>query len=80
MRGDWAVAREGAIFMSNADYITIQNSTFTNLGGNGIFMSAHNRTNIVNNNSFVNMARLRWRRATVSNCSMPKVTAARLQM
>jgi autotransporter-associated beta strand protein len=55
MRGDWAVAREGTIYMSNADYITIQNSTFTNLGGNGIFMSAHNRTNLVNNNSFVNI-------------------------
>jgi hypothetical protein len=55
MRGDWAVAREGAIFMSNADYITVQNSTFTNVGGNGIFMSAHNRTNIVNNNNFVNV-------------------------
>ena len=55
MRGDWAVARAGTIFMSNADYITIQNSMFTNVGGNAIFMSAHNRTNIVNNNNFVNV-------------------------
>jgi hypothetical protein len=55
LRGDWAVARAGGIFMSNADFITIQNSTFTNLGGNGIFMSAHNRTNIVNNCDFVDI-------------------------
>ena len=55
MRGDWAVAREGTIYMSNADYITIQNSIFTNVGGNGVFMSAHNRTNLVNNNLFVNV-------------------------
>jgi hypothetical protein len=55
MRGDWAVARAGGIFMSNADFITIQNSTFTNLGGNGIFMSAHNRTNVVNNCDFVDI-------------------------
>jgi autotransporter-associated beta strand protein len=55
LRGDWGLAREGTIFMSNADFITIQNSTFTNIGGNGIFMSAHNRTNIVNNCDFENV-------------------------
>ena len=55
MRSDWAVAREGTIYMSNAESIAVLNSVFTNLGGNGIFMSAYNRSNLVNNNDFVNV-------------------------
>lgn len=55
MRGDWAVARAGAIFMSNAESLVVQGCLFTNLGGNGIFMSGYNRHHVVNDNDFVNL-------------------------
>jgi hypothetical protein len=50
---DWGIARAGAIFMQNAENILIENCTFDQVGGNGIFMSGYNRRNVVYNNDFI---------------------------
>jgi len=47
LRGDWGIARKGAIYMENSENISILNSTFTQLGGNGVMMSAYNKGNVV---------------------------------
>ncbi len=54
-QSDWAIVREGAIYMQDAEDITVQNCTFPYVGGNGVFMSAHNRNNIVQNCDFTNL-------------------------
>lgn len=43
LRGDWSIARLGALFFENTENCQIQDCTFTNLGGNGIFISDYNR-------------------------------------
>lgn len=52
LRGDWAVARAGAVFMQNAENVTVKNCFFDQLGGNGVFMSGYNRNHSVYNNEF----------------------------
>jgi len=52
-RGDWAIHRGGAIFMEGAENCIIEDCSFENLGGNGVFMSAYNRNNQVKNCLFV---------------------------
>ena len=51
-RGDWSVVRKGAVFMQNAENIVITNSSFVELGSNGIFMSGYNADNQVTNSYF----------------------------
>jgi hypothetical protein len=53
LRGDWCIVRSGAIFMQDAENITIKNCFFDQLGGNGIFMSAYNRNHSIYNNEFI---------------------------
>lgn len=53
-RGDWSVVRKGAIFLQNAKDITVSNSSFTDLGSNGIFMSGYNDGNKVLDSRFRN--------------------------
>jgi hypothetical protein len=53
LSSDWAIARAGVVFMLNAENITVQNCFFDQIGGNGVFMSAYNRNNLVYNNTFV---------------------------
>lgn len=52
MRGDWAVARAGAIFVKDAENITVKNSIFDQVGGNAIFISGYNRNHAITNNEF----------------------------
>jgi len=52
-RGDWAIHRGGAVFMKNAENCTVENCSFEYVGGNGVFMSAYNRNNVVKNSRFV---------------------------
>ncbi len=52
LKSDWAIARAGAIFMQNAENITIENCLFDQVGGNGIFMSGYNRNHVIYNNVF----------------------------
>ena len=49
---DWGIVRKGTVFMQNAENITIQNCTFDQIGGNGVFMSGYNRYNVVYNCDF----------------------------
>jgi len=43
LRSDWCVARAGTIFIENAEHVTVSNSIFDRVGGNGIFISASGR-------------------------------------
>lgn len=49
---DWGICRKGAVFMQNAENITIQNCLFDQVGGNGVFLSGYNRRNVVYNSVF----------------------------
>jgi len=50
--GDWAVARAGAVYVKNAVDVTIKDSTFDQLGGNGVFFDGHNSGHLVTGNVF----------------------------
>lgn len=52
-KSDWGIVRKGTVFMQNAEYITIKNSLFDQIGGNGVFCSGYNRKHVVYNNNFV---------------------------
>jgi hypothetical protein len=54
LRGDWCIVREGAVFLQDAENITIKHCIFDQVGGNGVFMNAHNKNNLVYNNQFTN--------------------------
>jgi len=51
-KGDWAIVRKGAVYMKNAVDVTMTNSFFDQLGGNGLFMNGYNDGNVVSNNKF----------------------------
>jgi beta-galactosidase len=53
LRGDWAIVRAGAIFIQDAENITIKDCKFDQVGGNGVFMSGYNRNHLVVNNEFI---------------------------
>lgn len=55
LRGDWGIVRAGAIFLENTENITIQNSKFTDIGGNAVTMSAYNRQNRVLHSDFLHI-------------------------
>jgi hypothetical protein len=52
LKGDWAIARAGAVFMSNAENIRGESCLFDQIGGNGVFMSGYNRNNAVVRSDF----------------------------
>ncbi len=52
LRGDWAIARAGAVFMTNAENIRIESCFFDQIGGNGVFVSGYNRSHSIVNNKF----------------------------
>ena len=41
-RGDWSVVRKGAAYVKNSRNVTFTESSFTDLGGNGIFLDGYN--------------------------------------
>ncbi len=43
MRGDWCVARIGAVLMQNCNHVRLLNCTFQNIGSHAIFIDGHNR-------------------------------------
>jgi len=43
LRGDWSIARQAALYLENTVDSQIIDCTFSDLGGNGIFISNHNR-------------------------------------
>jgi hypothetical protein len=52
-RSDWCAVRAGAIFIQDAESVTISDSIFDRIGGNGVFMSAYNRNHLITNNEFL---------------------------
>jgi hypothetical protein len=55
LRGDWAVARAATIFIMNAEHITVKNSLFDQIGGNGILINGYNRNHLITSNEFVSI-------------------------
>jgi hypothetical protein len=53
LRGDWAIARAGTLYIQNAENITVKNCTFDQVGGNGVFISGYNRDHVIDNNAFI---------------------------
>jgi hypothetical protein len=51
-KGDWAIVRKGAVYLKNAANVTVTNSSFDQLGGNGVFMDGFNDGNVVSNSRF----------------------------
>ncbi|MBM3240550.1 right-handed parallel beta-helix repeat-containing protein [Candidatus Poribacteria bacterium] len=43
LRGDWSIARAGAVFSENAEDCAIEDCFFDAMGGNGVFISKYNR-------------------------------------
>ncbi|MCL2488638.1 MAG: dockerin type I domain-containing protein, partial [Oscillospiraceae bacterium] len=43
LRGDWGIVRSGALYLENAEDITVKNCEFKGLGGNAVMMSAYNK-------------------------------------
>ncbi|MFI1093776.1 right-handed parallel beta-helix repeat-containing protein [Streptomyces sp. NPDC020917] len=50
--GDWAVARTGAVYLKNAQRVTVTGATFDQVGGNGVFMDGYNDHNTVSDSTF----------------------------
>ena len=50
--GDWALQKQGAIFLQNTTNCTIDSNLFTRLDGIGIFLSDYNRYTKITNNDF----------------------------
>lgn len=55
LRGDWCVVRAGAVYVENGKQIRVENSSFLDMGGNGIFFYGYNDSNVVNNNEFIDI-------------------------
>lgn len=41
--GDWSIYPSGAVYMDGAEHVVLDNCTFTQLGGNAVFMFGYNR-------------------------------------
>ncbi|QDT00963.1 PDZ domain-containing protein [Adhaeretor mobilis] len=52
-RSDWRLARAGALFIQDAENVTISDSCFDRVGGNAIFLSAYNRNHLIIDNEFI---------------------------
>ena len=50
LRSDWAIYRGGAILLDGTEHIQVNDSTFSQLGGNAIFVSNYNRSAKILNN------------------------------
>ncbi|WP_158844690.1 right-handed parallel beta-helix repeat-containing protein [Streptomyces sp. NRRL WC-3742] len=50
--GDWAIARAGAVHAKNAERITVSNSAFQEVGGNGVVIDGYNKGDVVTRNRF----------------------------
>merc|ERR1712070_1067767 len=50
--GDWALDRNGAVFIQGTEKLKIQNSVFERLDGNGVMISGYNRNATVKDSDF----------------------------
>ncbi|MFC9560973.1 OmpL47-type beta-barrel domain-containing protein [Agromyces sp. NPDC056965] len=53
-RGDWSVVRKGAATVKNSRNVTFTKSSFTDLGGNGIFLDGYNSDTAITASRFEN--------------------------
>lgn len=53
MRGDWAVVRQGAITLENAEDISLVSSNYLRIGGNCIFANGYNKNIYIERNKFL---------------------------
>jgi len=51
--GDWALDRNGAVFLQGTENLKIQNSVFERLDGNGVMISGYNRNATVQDSDFL---------------------------
>ena len=51
--GDWAIHRDGAIFVEGVDGFLLQNCLFDAPGGNGLFLSNYVRNAVIEGNEFI---------------------------
>lgn len=51
--GDWTISRNGMVFLDGAEFITLQNNTFDQPGGNALFLSQHAWHTVVDQNTFL---------------------------
>ena len=52
MPGDWALPRLGAVYVENAENVTLMRCNFTRLDGNAVMISGYNRHTHVTHNHF----------------------------
>jgi hypothetical protein len=50
--GDWALDRNGALFLQGTENLKVQNSVFERLDGNGVMISGYNRNATVQDSDF----------------------------
>lgn len=50
LRSDWMIAREGAIYLENAEDVIVSGSELSQLGGNAIIVSGYNRRITIKDN------------------------------
>lgn len=55
LRSDWTIYRGGAALLTGTEDISISNSHFLNLGGNGVFVNKYNRGTTIATNHFEEM-------------------------
>lgn len=55
LRGDWSVAKAGAVFLKNAEHVTIRDCSFENVGGNAIFLYGYNKGHRIENNEICHL-------------------------
>ncbi|MCP5117179.1 MAG: right-handed parallel beta-helix repeat-containing protein, partial [bacterium] len=52
LRGDWSIARLGAVRFQGTEDCSIRDSDFASLGGNAVFLSGYNRRALAEGNRF----------------------------
>ena len=50
--GDWAIHRDGAVFVEGVDGVTVEQCLFDSPGGNGLFLSNYVRNAVIEANEF----------------------------
>lgn len=56
LRGDWAIAFEGAVRFENTRSCCVSNCKFCEIGGNALFLYGYNAQTAVSGNTFTNIA------------------------
>ncbi len=55
LRSDWTIYRGGAILLNGTENINISNCSFSELGGNAVFLSNYNKNDVIKDNYIHNI-------------------------